>query len=78
MYQEEVNKLRTELKSAQSEMSTLKEHSVNAPEPSHLDEVLNFILMNYQSLLAFILIFYLATVSHFPTARVTHSISMCS
>lgn len=51
MYQEEVNKLRTELESAQSEMSTLKEHSVNAPEPSHLDEVENQ-LCTVRSLLA--------------------------
>jgi hypothetical protein len=57
MYQEEVNKLRTELESAQYEMSTLKKHSVNAPETAHLDEVLNFILMNYQSLLASVVIY---------------------
>jgi hypothetical protein len=43
-----MNKFRTELEAAQHEVSTLKEHAVNAPEPSHLHEVLNFFLLNYQ------------------------------
>jgi leucine zipper transcription factor-like protein 1 len=41
LYQEEMNKFRTELEAAQHEVSTLKEHAVNAPQPSHLHEVEN-------------------------------------
>lgn len=57
MYQQEMNKLKTELESARDEVSTLKEHSVNAPKSSHLDEVLNSFLLNYQPSLASVLFF---------------------
>jgi hypothetical protein len=46
MYLQEMNKLKMELGSAQNEISTLKELSLNAPESSHLDEVLSFFFMN--------------------------------
>jgi hypothetical protein len=46
MYLQEVNKLKMELGSSKNEISTLKELSLHAPEPSHLDEVLSFLFVN--------------------------------
>lgn len=51
IYLQDVNKLKVELGSAQNEISTLKELSLNAPESTHLDEVENQ-LSNVRSLLA--------------------------
>lgn len=50
VYLQEMNKLKTELESAQNEVSTLKESFLNAPKSSHLDQVVSIFLVNFTSL----------------------------
>jgi type II secretory pathway component PulM len=47
VYLQEMNKLKTELESAQNEICALKEISLSAPQSSHLDEVFSIVILNF-------------------------------